>query len=189
MPVCTILNLSYQENRLPSSWKLADVTPLLKQKPVRVINKDLRPISLTPIISKLAEEVVVAQFIKRAIHKVVDPKQFGTVPKSSTTHVLISIVHIVSKATDGNGALVRLVLLDFKKGFDHIDHQLLVMKLNSLDIPPSIINCVRDFLTDRQQRVKLSSDSFSEWATVPAVVLQGTKLGPWLYLLMINDLK
>ena len=101
---------------------------------------------------------MVEQFIKPAILKVVDTKQFGTVPKSSTTHALkpligIAIVHTVSKATDGNGALVRLVLLDFKNAFDLIDHQVLVMKLNSLDIPPSIINWVRDFLTDRQQRV------------------------------------
>ena len=72
--------------------------------------------------------------------KVVDTKQFGTVLKSSTTHALISIVHTVSKANEGNGALVRLVLLDFKKAFDLIDHQLLVMKLNSLDIPPAVLS-------------------------------------------------
>ena len=104
-----------------------NVKTLPKQKPVRVINKDLRPISLTPIISKLAEEVMVEKIFKPAILKVVDTKQFGTVPKSSTTHALISIVHTVSKATDGNGALVRLVLLDFKNAFDLIDHQLLVI--------------------------------------------------------------
>ncbi len=72
-PVCKILNSSYLENRLPSAWKLADVIPIPKQKPVRAVNKDLRPISLTPIVSKLAEEVVVEQFIKPAILKVVDP--------------------------------------------------------------------------------------------------------------------
>jgi hypothetical protein len=114
--------------------------------------------------------VVVEQFIKPAIHKVVDTKQFGTVLESSTTHALISILHTVSKATDGNGALVRLVLLNFKKAFDLIDHQVLVMKLNSLDIPPSVINWMRHFLTDRQQRVKLASDCSSEWSTVPATV-------------------
>ena len=72
-PVCKILNSSYQGNRLPRSWKMVDVSPLPKQKPVRIINKDLRPISLTPIISKVAEEAVVEQFIKPAILKVVYP--------------------------------------------------------------------------------------------------------------------
>ena len=141
-PVCKILNSSYLENRLPSACKSADVIPIPKQKAVRDINKDLRPISLIPIVSKLAEEVVVEQYIK----PVILPNQYGTVPKSSTTHALISIVHNLAKAaTDGDGALVRLVLLDFRKAFNLIDHHILMEKLHSLALPPSIINWVRDF--------------------------------------------
>ena len=51
----------------PVTVKLADVTPLPKQKPVKEIKKDLRPISLTPCISKLAEDFVVTEYMKPAV--------------------------------------------------------------------------------------------------------------------------
>ena len=55
-PITEILNASYAEQRLPTIWKMADVTPLPKKKPVVDIQKELRPISLTPCISKVAED-------------------------------------------------------------------------------------------------------------------------------------
>ena len=81
---------------------MANVTPLSKQKPVLDINVHLRPISLTPVLSKVAEEVVVERYVKPAILKIVDGRQFGTVPRSSTTQALISIIHQLSSSTEGN---------------------------------------------------------------------------------------
>ena len=37
--------------------------------------------------------------------------------------------------------------------------------------------------------MKLARDCVSEWGNIPSGVPQGTKLGPWLLILMINDLK
>ena len=86
-----ILNSSYIENKLPPNWKQANVTPVPKVTPVQDINQHLRPISLTPILSKVAEEFVVNNHLKPAILKVIDVNQYGVIPGSSTSQALIKI--------------------------------------------------------------------------------------------------
>ena len=93
-----------------------------------------------------------------------------------------------SKGTDGNGSKVRTILFDYRKAFDLIDHCILIDKLCMLDMPKSIIIWIIDFLSNRFQRIKLEQGCFSEWGSVPSGVSQGTKLGPWLFILMINEL-
>ena len=159
---------------------MADVVPMPKEKPITDVNKYLRPISLTPIISKLAEEFVVSHYVGPAGLEVIDPDQFGGIPKSSTLLALTSMVHQLAEATDGSGAAERVVLFDYGKAFDLIDHNLLVRKVFNLSIPHSVACWVADFLMRRQQRVKLSAECYLEWGPVTAGVPQGTKLGPWL---------
>ena len=155
-PVSKIINASFEEQSLPRIWKFADVSPLPKAKPVEVLKKQLRPISLTPCLSKVAEDCVVVDYVTPAVLQVLDPNQYGAVPKSSTTQALIHMVHHWSKETDGNDTTVRVTLFDYQKAFDLIDHKILVNKLCKLSIPTRIINWIIDFLSDRFQRIKLS---------------------------------
>ena len=81
--------------------------------------------------------------------EVTHPDQYGGMSKPSTLHALTSMVHNWSKAADGNGAAVRVVLFDYRKAFDFIDHTLLVRKVFGLSIPRCVASWVADFLIDR----------------------------------------
>ena len=66
-PVRRILNESFRGQRQPRSWKFADVIPLAKKNRVEILKKDFRPISLTPCLSKVAEEFIATDYIKPGV--------------------------------------------------------------------------------------------------------------------------
>ena len=126
-PVAEIFNASIQEKIVPVSWKEADVIPIRKSDKVNEIDNDLRPISLTPILSKMMEHFV-AGWMMSQIRHLIDRKQFGSLAGLSTTHALLSFAHHLYGSTDQLDQCVRVLLLDFSKAFDRIDHHILIKK-------------------------------------------------------------
>ena len=185
-PMSSIFNSSIREGHCPSLWKCADVLPLGKIPQPRSIDTDLRPISLTAVLSKVLEGFMF-NWLASIIMPNIDPFQFGGVKKSSTTHALVHLIHQWLSAMETPNTFVRSCLIDFSKAFDRIDHNILMYKLQILNVPPVLLNWCASFLQDRQQRVKLGVFK-SKWKRINAGVPQGTKLGPLFFLVMVNDL-
>ena len=167
---------------------MADIAPIPKTSNITDFNNDLRPISLTSTLSKIAEGFVIDHELKLKILQMIDPHQFGFTPKSCATHAIILVLHSWLAATDGTGFTLKVALLDFRKAFDLVDHNLLITKLANYRIKPSVINWITNFLCKHTQRVKLNYKCHSNVLQVQAGVLQATKLAPWLFLITINDL-
>jgi hypothetical protein len=90
---------------------------------------------------------------------------------------------------DGNGVdYVQLALLDFSKAFNSLQPPRVLSKMRHSGFNPKIIKIVSSFLQMRQQCVKLNAAS-SDYIPIEVGAPQGTKLGPLLWLIYINDLQ
>ena len=86
-----------------------------------------------------------------------------------------------------NGDYCVVVFLDIKKAFDNCSHSILLKKLKNMGVKGKALKWFKSYLADRQQRVDIDGD-LSEPREINISVLQGSILGPILFLCYINDL-
>ena len=183
--IAAIYNASLREGYLLPLLKSAVVNPIPKQRPPRAIDADLRPISLTCQISKVLESFTLSRTLPKLLSKL-DSKQFAAAGRS-TDQALVFLLHLALEALDRGNCTIRFFFADFRKGFDLIEHKILLSKLAHLDLHPSLIGWVAAFLLDRSQFVQIGSFASSP-KTLNGGIPQGTKLAPVLFAVMVNEL-
>ena len=174
-----IINNSFNTGVFPDIWKLAHIVPI--PKVINPINfSDLRPISILPTPSKLIEKSVHDQLSSYLnINNLLSENQSGFRKNHSTTTLLIHITSLIYNALNDN-KIISLVLLDFSKAFDSINHNVLIQNLKDIGLSSLTLNWFISYLKGRKHRV-VSNEIFSDWIDVINGVPQGSILGPILF--------
>ena len=185
-PLCTIINASLKHRIFPENWKKAVVKPIPKISGA-TLPTDFRPISLLTIFSKICEKAACFQIINFLEENNKNDKNQSAYKRNhSTGTALLSITDDLYDAIDDSEFTI-LVLLDYSKAFDTINHRVLYAKLRDLGFDFSAISWICSYLTDRKQKVKTTTDE-SGWETIKNGVPQGSVLGPLLFSILVHDI-
>ena len=75
---------------------------------------------------------------------------------------------------------------DLQKAFDSVPHRELVKKLCKLRISPVVLKWIRNYMTNRYQKVVIGGEEY-EVISVTSGVPQGSVLGPLIFHIYIDD--
>lgn len=174
-----IVNICIEKSVFPNVWKCAIVCPLPKtSKPQEF--KDLRPINILTTMSKILERVIYNQAYDYInVNSILPTTQSGFRKGFSCTTALLKVTDDIISATD-RGLSTVLIVLDYSKAFETVDHGVLLSILRYIGFREGCVQLFRDYLYNRNQRVRLAG-SLSGALSVTRGVPQGSILGPLLF--------
>ena len=185
-PLYLIFKKSLEDGVLPHSWKDALVTALHKKGDKR-LPSNYRPVSLTSIICKMMERIIKDHLLQYFIrNKFITSRQHGFRPGHSCETQLIRVLDDWTSALE-LGHQVDVIYLDLQKAFDKVPHARLLSKLKSYGIGGKLLQWIENFLSNRRQFVHLRG-SKSDWINIFSGVPQGSVLGPFLFIVYVNDM-
>jgi hypothetical protein len=184
-PLAHIFNLSLATGNFPTSLKQCRVIPIFKAGD-HLECDNYRPISLLSSISKILEKIVAEKLLYHLTENdLLYKHQYGFLPNKSTEHNLLYLLDYITNALN-DGMFCIAVFLDLKKAFDVCSHEILLAKLEKMGIQNVALKWFKNYLTGRTQQVDINGQ-LSESRNLDISVIQGSILGPILFLCYIND--
>ena len=181
------INRTWKEGQLPSSWRTANVTPILKKGKPAGQPQSYRPISLTSCIGKLAERMInIRLYHWLEKNQLLDDVQAGFRKGCRTEDQLF---RFVQSTIDGfqNGKSTIAVFIDLQQAYDRVWRKGLLIKMRNMGIHGKMLKWIQSFLNNRTIQTTVDGATSSK-KTLEEGLPQGSALSCTLFLIFINDL-
>ena len=185
-PLSLLFNSFFSTKDIPSSWKKAIITPIYKKGPSSD-PANYRPVSLTSVFGKLMERVVASEMLHYLLeNRLLSADQHGSLSKRSTLTNLLESVSDWSISIE-NKFQNQVAYIDFSRAFYSVSHQKLLHKLKSYGFDGLLLQWIGSFLSNRIHCTQVGN-AHSSFKHIRSGVVQGSCLGPLLFLIFINDI-
>jgi len=162
---------------VPEIWKNAVIIPVHKKGPTNLIK-------LQSVLCKLLEHIVADKKSSHFVHNnILCSEQHGSVRGRSTcTNLLESLNNWTHNIEEGHPIVIYI---NFSKAFD-VQHDKFFVKLHAFDIIGTLLDWIKQLFCNRMFQTDVNDFL---WAVCSLLcgVIQGSVLGPLLFLIYIND--
>ena len=120
------------------------------------------------------------------LNNIISDRQAAYLKGDSTITQLIYLIHQI-RTSWGKADIAHGCFLDISAAFDKVLHQGLLAKLEQIGISDTFLSLFRSYLSDRRQCTVVDGVK-SDMLDIKAGVPQGSRLGPLLFIIYINDI-